>query len=293
MLSIGVNPILWSNDDLPRLGGQISLQTCLAEASAAGYAGIELGHKFPRTAAELGPLLAEHRLRLISGWHSTRLLERSVGAEWSALLPHLELLEALGSKVVILAETTGSVHSIEDAGLATRLTLEPDAISRLGNELDLLTLRLQERGFAAAYHHHMGTVIETEVELVRLMEATRHLGLLLDTGHATFAGADPGALARRYGSRIKHVHLKDVRPQVRAAILAAGGSFLQAVEAGVFTVPGDGGVDFLPVLRALGDFGYHGWLVVEAEQDPQKATPALYAQRGFEFVAKMVAEAGL
>jgi inosose dehydratase len=115
--------------------------------------------------------------------------------------------------------------------------------------------------------------------------------LLLDTGHATFAGADPAALARRYRARISHFHAKDVRADVMAWARAERLSFLDAVIAGVFTVPGDGCVDYPAVLRELP--GYSGWAVVEAEQDPEKANPLAYAKLGHANLERYLAQAGL
>ena len=93
---IGINPITWSNDDLPSLGGDTPVETCLSEARAAGFAGIEMGSKFPPEARELGALLERHRLDLVSGWYDGRVHERDVDAEWDAILPHLTLLRAMG-----------------------------------------------------------------------------------------------------------------------------------------------------------------------------------------------------
>src|SRR5712691_8179332 len=108
-VSLGVSPIGWSNDDLPELGGEIPLETCLAEAREAGFAGIELGNKFPRDPVLLRPILARHSLALISGWYSGRLLDRSIEEEMAAIEPHLSLLVALGCPVLVYAETSGGI----------------------------------------------------------------------------------------------------------------------------------------------------------------------------------------
>jgi len=140
----------------------------------------------------------------------------------------------------------------------------------------------------------MGTVVQTEAEIDRLMANTGDdVGLLLDTGHLVFAGGDPVAVARRHGSRIVHVHCKDVRATVLSQVLRDDRSFLRAVLDGVFTVPGDGSIDFAAVLRELRRAGYEGWLVVEAEQDPAVAHPLTYARMGFANLARAAVEAGL
>lgn len=289
---IGANPIGWSNDDMRELGGETPLETCLAEAREAGFTGMELGHKFPREAGALARALAPFDMALVSGWYSTSLVERDVAAEMLAMRAHLDLLKAMGAKVAIVAETTGAVHGDRSLPLSRRPQLGPAAISELGGRLTGLAEAIAAEGLTLVYHHHMGTVIETEAEIDALMAATGPaFHLLLDTGHATFAGADPVALARRYRNRIAHVHCKDLRPAVLAQARAGDWSFLDAVIAGVFTVPGDGCVDFPAVLRELP--GYDGWLVVEAEQDPAKAHPLTYAKLGYANLRGYARDAGL
>lgn len=289
---LGVNPIGWSNDDLRSLGGDISLETCLQEARAAGYAGIELGHKFPQDPAALNAVLQAHDLTLASGWHSTGVLADDMADEALRLDRHADLLAAAGADVVILAETTGAVHGDRASPLACRPRLDRHDMGRLAERLTVLAQRMADRGMQTAYHHHMGTVVESAEEIDALLDAAGpELGLLLDAGHATFAGADPTALAKDYGERITHVHCKDIRGERLAS--ARAGSFLDGVIDGVFTVPGDGMVDFPSMLKILAYVGYSGWLVVEAEQDPKKADPATYAALGHRNLSRMATEAGL
>lgn len=291
---LGVSPIGWSNDDLPELGGDIPLETCLAEAHQAGFAGIELGHKFPRAAAVLRPILERHRLDLISGWYSGRLLDRSLAEEMAAIEAHLALLVGMECAVLVYAETSGSVAGDRRRPLSARPRLPDRDWRDFGGRLTDLADCVARRGIGLAYHHHMGTVVESEADIDALMAATGDsIGLLLDTGHLVFAGADPIALARRYRHRINHVHCKDVRGDVLARVRAADTSFLDAVLDGVFTVPGDGGIDFAGVLAALAAAEYRGWLVVEAEQDPARAPPLAYAQFGFAQLSVAATRAGL
>jgi len=291
---LGISPIGWSNDDLPELGGDTPLDTCLAEARQAGYEGIELGHKFPRDPEVLRPILERFGLALISGWYSGRLLERSVSEEIAAIEPHRALLAAMGCSVLVYAETSGSIAGDRHRPLSRRPRLDDTRWRDFGTRLTELAGHLSGLGIGLVYHHHMGTVIECETEIDRLMAVTGdEVGLLVDTGHAVFAGADPAALVRRYRDRARHVHCKDVRRQVLARVRAADASFLDAVLAGVFTVPGDGGVDFVGVLAELAAANYEGWLVVEAEQDPVKAPPLEYARLGFARLSVGVARAGL
>jgi inosose dehydratase/3D-(3,5/4)-trihydroxycyclohexane-1,2-dione acylhydrolase (decyclizing) len=291
-IRIGTNPIAWSNDDLRELGGATPLETCLAEARQAGYAGIEMGHKFPREPEALRAVLERHDLALVSGWYSANLLQRSAAAEMIAMYPYLQLLRDLGSRVLILAECSNAIHDDRTVPLSRRPVLADGDWHQFAARLTELADLARSAGMTIAYHHHMGTIVQTEAEIDRLMTLTgANLRLLLDTGHATFAGADSVTLARRHRGRITHVHCKDVRPAVMAAALAADQSFLDAVVDGVFAVPGDGCVDFPAVLAALP--GYDGWLVVEAEQDPGKAPPLIHARRGYANLARDAARAGL
>ncbi|MFH1812308.1 MAG: myo-inosose-2 dehydratase [Pseudomonadota bacterium] len=290
----GINPIVWSNDDLRSLGGSIPLEQCLSEARQAGYEGVELGHKFPRQAGPLGEVLEEYGLDLVSGWYSTRLLERDVDAEIRAARGHVKLLAGLGCEVMIVAETSRCVHGDVHAALSSRPVPDAAALDRLAQNLDAFGAHLADEGLQLVYHHHMGTVIQTSAEIDGLLERTGDdVGLLLDTGHLTYAGADPLATAKRWGERIAHVHLKDVRRPVLERMQAEDAPFLKAVPEGVFTVPGDGDVAYPPIFEALAESGYRGWLVVEAEQDPDKAHPFTYARKGFAAARAMAIAAGL
>jgi len=275
----GTNPIAWSNDDLRELGGKTPLETCLSEAKQAGYDGIELGHKFPREPKALRAILEPHGLALVSGWYSCELLERDAAAELKHLRQHLDLLKAMGSNILIFAETSNATHGDRATPLSKRPVLAASQWREFGKRVTDVADSVAKEGVTLAYHHHMGTVVQSAEDIDAFMSATGSaVQLLLDTGHATFGGADPVALARKYRGRIAHVHCKDVRKDVLAQARAKDWSFLDAVVEGCFTVPGDGMVDFPAVLKELP--GYSGWLVVEAEQDPEKANPLKYATLG-------------
>ncbi len=287
---VGINPIVWTNDDFHDLGNATSLDRCLSETRAAGFAGTELGRKFPRQPEALRSALAAHGLVLVSGWHSLNVLEQDIETVWQGLRTHLELLSALGTDVAIVAECTRRSYADPQAPL--RFVRNGDALAsaewdRLTTGLDHLAARAAEHGMRLAYHHHMGTVVQTAGEVDRLMAETRDLGLLVDTGHLAFAGADPLAMLERHAPRVVHVHLKNVRPDVVQSARQSAWSFSQAVRAGVFTVPGDGGIDFAPILARLRQARYRGWLVVEAEQDPSLAPPFQYAARARDYVRKV------
>jgi inosose dehydratase len=287
-VSLGINPLTWSNDDLPALGHDIPLETCLREAAECGYAGVELGHKFPRKPEVLKPMLERHGLALVSGWYSLRLLERDADAEFEAMRSHFELLSSLGSHVMVCCEVTGCVHGDIDTRLSARPQLSAAAFDLLAKRLSLLARRMQDNGMRLAYHHHMGTVIQTEAEVDALMKACEPaVELLLDTGHLVFAGGDPVRAAGNHANRIAHVHCKDIRHEVLKQVLNADTSFLEAVLQGVFTVPGDGCIDYDAVFTPLRTAGYEGWLVIEAEQDPAIADPMTYATLGYRTLSRL------
>ena len=288
-IRLGANPIIWSNDDLRELGADISLETCLEQASRIGFEGMELGHKFPRVAHQLAAVLGRFGLVCVSGWYSSQLLARDASAELMHLREHLDLLKAVGSTVLVFADVSGAIHGDPQRPLAGRPRLSPGDWQQFGRRVTEVARRTAAEGVRLAYHHHMGTVVQSEADIDALMAATGpEVGLLLDTGHAKFAGADPVALAQRYASRVVHVHAKDVRAGVAAQALRENWSFLRSVVAGVFTVPGDGCVSFDRVFRELER--YAGWVVLEAEQDPKKADPMTYASLGFRNLGRLVAE---
>lgn len=290
-IRLAINPLTWTNDDMPELGAETPLETCLSEAKLAGFAGVELGNKFPRDAATLRPILDRHGLLLASGWYGSRLLERDVDAEMAAAEPHLALLQAMGCTACVFAEVSRAIHGERTTPLSRRPVLSDADWAVLAPRMDEMARRMAARGLRLAYHHHMGTVIQAEAEIDRLMAQTRDVALLLDTGHLTYAGGDPVRTTHRHGARIAHVHCKDVRAAVMADALRRDLPFLAAVLEGVFTVPGDGSVDFAAVFGALAKGGYAGWLVVEAEQDPAKAHPLTYARMGHDHAARLAAQA--
>ena len=293
---LGIAPIGWSNDDLPELGGDIPLETCLAEAREAGFSGVEKGGKFPMNADALGPILERHGLVLVSGWFSGELLGGSVAREKERIREQLVLYQKLGCPVMVYAETTGTVQGRQDVAVADRPRMKEADFPGYGEQLTELAEWLKAEGCPMTFHHHMGTVIETEAEVDRLMAHTGEaVGLLFDTGHLTFAGGDVAATARRHGGRINHVHCKDIRRPVLERVRKERWSFLDGVLEGVFTVPGDatGSIDFRAFAKVLAGIGYAGWVVVEAEQDPRKANPLVYARMGHDELSAAFGDAGV
>jgi inosose dehydratase len=292
-IRLGIAPIGWSNDDLPELGGDIPLEQCLREAKQAGYAGVEKGGKFPMDPKVLGPILEEHGLALVSGWFSGELRQGSIERERRRITTQLELYQALGVPVMVYAETTGTVQSEIETPVSARPRMPDEEFKSYGDKLTEFAEWLKAEGCPMTFHHHMGTVVEAEREIDLLTSRTGDaVGLLFDTGHLTFAGGDVLATARRHGHRINHVHCKDIRADVLARLKAESWSFPKGVIEGVFTVPGDGAIDFGAFAKVLAEIGYSGWVVVEAEQDPKKANPLEMARIGHEALTKAFGEAG-
>jgi inosose dehydratase len=293
-IRFGVSPIAWVNDDMPELGGATPLATILADARDIGFAGVELGGKFPKDPAVLKPLLAGYGLALVGGWYSGNLLIHDVDAEIAAAQGHLALLKAMGSTVWVHAETSNAIHGQRAVPLSRTPHLAGPEWKRFGDRTSAFADYIAGGGLRFAYHHHLGTVVERPEDLDAFIAATGpSVGLTLDTGHAALGGIDPVAAIRAHPGRIAHVHCKDVRRGVFATIQASDQSFLDGVLAGMFTVPGDGGLDYAAVMHALADIGYAGWVVVEAEQDPAIADPKLCGELGVRTLEFQAAAAGL
>ena len=288
----GVSPIAWINDDLPELGGDTPVESVLRDARNLGFEGIELGGKFSRDPERLGAQLSAHELALIGGWWSAALLVRSVAEEIAALQSHLRLLQALGSKVFIIAECSNSIHGNRRIPLTATPRLPDEQWAPFGERLSALARYLDEQGLRLAYHFHLGTVVDREQDIERFLANTdRGVGFVVDTGHAALGGIDAERLIRSHPDRVAHVHTKDVRRQVFDEVRQRNGSFLDGVLAGMFTAPGDGDLDFRGVARALIDIGYNGWVVVEAEQDPARADPRTYSRIGLDTVRGLLGPA--
>jgi inosose dehydratase len=276
---------------LAELGGDIPLETCLKDAADIGYEGMELGRKFPREGAQLSSILSNYGLRLIGGWYSGFLSERSVEEEWKAAADHVRLLKDCGGQVFVYAEM-GLITDASpwDERLSKRPTLKQLDLSVYAGRLAEFSARLKETGLTLAYHYHLKMVVERTEDIDAFCEATSgEVGLLLDTGHAYAAGADYAEILQKFGSRVAHIHLKDVRRDVLERARNNDWSFNSAVRAGMFTVPGDGDIDFSAVGEFIRTSGYHGWAVVEAEQDPAKAPPKLYTEKAYHFIRKLIA----
>jgi inosose dehydratase len=288
---VGANPIVWSNDDFGDLAGEVPLETILSEMRQAGFAGTELGHAYPRLPERLAPALAQHHLRLASGWHSTFLASKPFAEEAERFRRHASLLKTLGARVVIVAECTDCVHGDPARGLGFGKPPRPGLSSagwrRLVSGLQRLAALAATEELTLGYHHHVGTVIQAEDDLERLLKEVPETGLLLDAGHLALAGIDPVRIARRHAGRIVHVHLKSVREEIARQVRAEEWSFYRAVKSGVFTVAGQGSVDYPALFNVLARADYRGWLIVEAEEDPVKVPALPKATRARAYVRRL------
>ncbi len=288
---LGVSPLSWTNEVLENLGGETSALTCLEEAHAAGYQGVEYGRKLPSTSKQLRPLLAQFQLDLVSGWHSGYLAERSVDEEIEAVKPFAHLLREMNCEVLVYGECAMMAPGDAlDVPMSGRLKMPEKDIPAYAARLEDFARRLFDQyALKLAYHHHLMMICETLDETRRLMEATSPaVGLLLDTGHAFAAGFDYNDLIELFSDRIVHIHLKDVRAPILDSVRSKDQSFNQAVLSGLFTVPGDGDVDFAPLVNFIHRSGYSGWLVVEAEQDPLLAPPLPTVTRAHKYFTSLL-----
>ena len=284
-VKLGVAPIAWSNDDMPELGCETTLEQCLKEANEAGYIGIESGGKFPKKSSELIPKLDQFNLKLCSGWYGANLRKNSVEEEKKSIQEQLNLFKDCNAPCIVFAEVSGSIQGDPNRKLSTRPQMERDEWQKFCEKISELGKYLEDEGMPLAYHHHMGTVIETQKDTERLIENTHEsVKLTLDTGHMLFAKGDSKSILQNYHERILHVHCKDIRKQVLEKSLKEDLSFRGAFLEGAFTVPGDGCIDYQPLFNVLKNNNYSGWLVVEAEQDPAKANPLEYAKIGYNYL---------
>jgi inosose dehydratase len=290
---LGIAPIAWTNDDLPELGGDTTLETCLSEARKAGFSGVETGGKFPKDPTVLGPILKAHDIGLCGGWYSGTLLDNDIEAEKDQIRQRMDLFKAMGAPCIVYGEVAGSIQGDRKTPLDARRRLDESQIRSYGHKMTDFAAWCTEQGMPIAFHHHMATAIETEEDLDLLMKHSGEaLPLLYDPGHMAFAGGDVLRVIDKHASRISHFHAKDIRADVVGGLDRSRESFLGAVLKGAFTVPGDGALDFGSLTQRMADNGYEGWFVVEAEQDPALAPPFEYACIGHRTMVKALTDAG-
>lgn len=288
---IGITPTGWTNDDMPLIGDRIPFEQVVSEMALAGFQGCSVGHNFPTDIPTLKAALDLRGLRVSEPWTSTYFAAHGMEQQTiDNFKERLGFIKALGGSDLVVAELAQAVHQQPVAVFPNKPVFDDAQWDALIAGLHTLGKIAVENDMRLCYHHHMGTGVMTLPEVDRLMESTDPalVNLLYDTGHFYWAGGDPLMLVRKYADRIKHVHLKDIRRPVMDRACDEGWSFLRAMQEGVFTVPGDGVIDFKPIFQTLADHNYTGWLMVEAEQDPSKANPLEYAFKARRYLRDVI-----
>ena len=288
---LGMSPIAWWNDDLPQLSDDVSLEECLRQSRSAGFTGMEKGRRFPETAAEMLPILRKSDVTLCGGWFSGTIVNESIEANKQRIQPMIDLFKAVNAPCIVYGEVGRSIQGDQSKPLAAKAKLSESEMKDYGKKMSEFAAWVEAQGMPLVYHHHMAAVVETEAELDAFM-ANSTISLLFDAGHMAFAGGDVLGCIDKHHKRIKHVHTKDVRMDVINKLDRSKESFLDAVIKGAFTVPGDGSLDFAAIVKKLAGYGYEGWFVVEAEQDPKKAPPLKMAQLGHKELMRVMTAAG-
>ena len=287
-VKLGIAPIAWTNDDMPDLGAENTFEQCVSEMALAGFTGSEVGNKYPKDPEVLKKALELRGMEICNQWFSSFLLTKPFEEVEKDCRAQLAFLKAMGSKIIGFSEQSYSVQGqMETPVFGHKYVLNDEEWKTLCEGLNRLgKIALEEYGISLTFHHHMGTVVQSLEETDRLMEGTdpNYVSLLFDSGHFAYCGEDPVAIVKKYIGRIKHVHLKDIRPDVVQRVKDQNLSFLQGVREGAFTIPGDGCVDFPAIFKVLEENNYHGYMLVEAEQDPAKANPLEYAIRARKYI---------
>ena len=287
---LGIAPIAWWNDDLAELSDDVSLEECLRQASVAGFTGMETGRRFPMDMAKLGPILKKYGISVCGGWFSGLLLDGTIETEKERIASQMAFFKSAGAPCIVYGETARSIQGIKSAPLATKPRLTESEIAAYGSKLSDFAAWCETQGMPISYHHHMAAAIETEEELDLLMKHSS-VPLLFDAGHMAFAGGDVLRVIDNHHTRITHVHTKDIRRTVVDGLDRNKESFLDAVVKGAFTVPGDGSLDFEAIVKSCAHYGYEGWFVVEAEQDPRVSPPLEMAIKGHKELMRVMTAA--
>ena len=289
-VKLGIAPIAWTNDDMPDLGKENTFEQCVSEMALAGFTGSEVGNKYPKDPEVLKKALELRGVEICNQWFSSFLITKPFEEVEKEFRAQLTFLKAMGAKVIGASEQSHSVQGQMDTPVfGHKYEMNDEEWDTFCTGMNKLgKIAKEEYGIALTFHHHMGTVVQSLAEVDRMMENTdpEYVSLLFDTGHFTYCGEDPLEVVKKYVHRIKHVHLKDIRPEVVEQVKKENMSFLAGVRAGAFTIPGDGCINYDPIFKVLEDAGYEVYMVVEAEPDPAKANPLEYAIRARKFIAE-------
>ena len=287
-VKLGIAPIAWTNDDMPDLGAENTFEQCISEMALAGFTGCEVGNKYPKDTKVLKKALDLRGMQICNAWFSTFLTTKPYEETEKEFIKHITFLKEMGAKVVGISEQGHSIQGTDLSIFDDKYVMNDEEWDLLCTGVNKLGKVAKDMGITLTFHHHMGTVVQTAAEIDRLMENTdpELFNLLFDSGHLAYCGEDYMYILKKYVNRIKHVHLKDIRPDVIADVKAKGESFLQGVRKGTFTVPGDGVIDFEPIFDVLAENNYEGYVLVEAEQDPAIANPFEYAVKARKYIAE-------
>lgn len=287
-VKLGIAPIAWTNDDMPDLGAENTFEQCISEMALAGFTGCEVGNKYPKDTAVLKKALDLRGMQICNAWFSTFLTTKPYEETEAEFIKHITFLKEMGAKVVGISEQGHSIQGTDLSIFDDKYVMNDEEWDLLCTGVNKLGKVAKDMGITLTFHHHMGTVVQTAAEIDRLMENTdpEYFNLLFDSGHLAYCGEDYMYVLKKYINRIKHVHLKDIRPDIVAEVKANGLSFLQGVRKGTFTVPGDGVIDFAPIFEVLAENNYEGYVLVEAEQDPAIANPFEYALKARKYIAE-------
>jgi len=288
-VKLGIAPIAWTNDDMPDLGKENTFEQCVSEMALAGFTGSEIGGKYPDDINVLKKALDLRGMQICNCWFSTFLISKPYEETKEAFIKQVEFLAALGAKVIGVSEQSYSIQGKLDQPVwEGKYVMNDEEWELLATGLNKLGKIAREKGVTLTFHHHMGTVVQTEEEIDRFMQMVdpKLVYLLFDSGHLSFAGIDPEKVLKKYVGRVRHVHVKDIRRRMVDKSKKERWSFLKGVREGVFTVPGDGDVDFGAIFQILEDADYEGYIVVEAEQDPAIANPFEYALKARKYIAQ-------
>lgn len=286
-VKLGIAPIAWTNDDMPDLGKENTFEQCISEMALAGFTGCEVGNKYPRNdIPALKKALKLRNMQICNAWFSSFLISKPYEEVEKDFIEHITFLKEMGAKVVGISEQSYSIQGTNKAVFEEKYVMNDKEWDLLCTGLDKLGKVAKDMGIALTLHHHMGTVVQTEEEIDRMMQNTNpeYFSLLFDSGHLAYCGEDYMSVLKKYAKRIKHVHLKDIRPEMVKKVKDEHLSFLQGVRLGTFTVPGDGAIDFKPIFDVLAQNDYEGYVLVEAEQDPAIANPFEYALKARKYI---------
>ena len=288
-VKLGIAPIAWTNDDMPDLGAENTFEQCVSEMALAGFTGCEVGNKYPKDPAVLKAALDLRGLTIANQWFSSFVLSKPMEEVEKDFIAQCKFLKAVGADTIGASEQSYSIQGqMHTPVFECKYVMVQKEWERFAKGMNRLGEIADSMGMKLVYHHHMGTVVQTAAEIDKMMDMTDpdKFSLLFDSGHLAYCGEAYVEVLKKHVKRVKHVHLKDIRPDVVKKVKDEKLSFLQGVRAGAFTVPGDGCIDFAPIFDILDAAGYKGWMIVEAEQDPAKANPLEYALKAREYIRK-------